>query len=278
MTIAELLSFLGLAWSRLLIFPGGVCLLIAVWIAEMVGQRRGRVGFPPFPTSWLTSPLAASAVVLPWLGVALLPLPGAVALSRPIDLIAIVALLEWPRLLAIAADLQERNRARGVQRLAAALNGYPPVVLSLALLSQGTGTLEVVGLLRIPDSSAPLQQTVWFWLGVGALILAVPPLIEVGPFALDAPDDLRPGLRLRMLGIILIVALPGMALLTRNGTDDWWRVALPPLTVWGAMWVFQRSTRHQQALRWARIYLAYDLVLLAALFVAGVLALQARLA
>jgi hypothetical protein len=278
MTIAELLSFLGLAWSRLLIFPGGACLLSAVWLAAAFERRRAQTGLLSFPTSWLTSPLTASAIIFPWLGVALMPLPGAVALSRPIDLIAIIALLEWPRVLAIAADLQGNDRARGVQRLATALNGYPPLVLSLVLVSLGTGTLEVVGLLRIPESAAPLQQTMWFWLGAGALIIALPPLIEVGPFALDARDELRPGLCLRMLGIILIAALPGIALLTRDGADDWWRIALPPLALGGALWMFHRSAHRQTALRWARLYLGYDLLLLLALLTAGLIALQARLA
>lgn len=278
MTITELLSFLGLAWSRLLIFPGGVCLLIAVWLAEACERRRTLHGFVSLPTSWLTSPRAASAVALPWLGVALLPLPGAVALSRPIDLAALIALLEWPRLLAIAADLQGGERWRGAQRLAAALNGYPPLILAALLASMGTGTLEVAGLLRIPDNGAPLQQTAWFWLGAGALILALPPLLEIGPFALDAPDDLRPGMRLRELGIILMAALPGIASLTRGGSDDWWRIALPPLALGGSLWVLHRSTRHQSARRWAQICLGYDLILLLALLTAGLLALQARLA
>lgn len=278
MTIAELLSFLGLAWSRLLICPGGLCALIAVWLAEAFERRHKQTGLLFFPTSWLASPITASAVVLPWLGVALLPLPGAAALSRPIDLVAVIGLLEWPRLLAITADLQRGDRARGVQRLAAALNGYPPLILSLLVISLGTETLEVAGLLRIPESAAPLQQTAWFWIGAGALILALPPLIEVGPFALDAPDELRPGLRVRMLGFILIAALPGIALLTRNGAEDWWRIALPPLAIGAALWFFHRSARHQPALRWARMYAGIDLILLLALLAAGLIALRERLA
>lgn len=278
MAIAELLSFLGLAWSRLLIFPGGVCALIAVWLAEAFERRRAQTGFLSFPASWLASPITGSAVVLPWLGVALLPLPGATALSRPIDLVAAIGLLEWSRLLAIAADLRRGDRARGVQRLAAALNGYPPLILSLLVISLGAGTLEVAGLLRIPESAAPLQQTAWFWIGAGALILALPPLIEVGPFALDAPDELRPGLRLRMLGFILVAALPGIALLTRDGAGDWWRIALPPLAIGAALWFFHRSAHHQPALRWARMYVGLDLILLLALLAAGLIALQARLA
>ncbi|MCS6938157.1 MAG: hypothetical protein NZM94_02745, partial [Roseiflexus sp.] len=73
-------------------------------------------------------------------------------------------------------------------------------------------------------------------------------------------------------------ALPGIALLTRDGADDWWRIALPPLAIGAALWVVHRSARQQPALRWARIYAGLDLILLLALLAAGLLALQARLA
>lgn len=274
MTIAELLSFLGLAWSRLLVFPGGLCVIIAVWLVDVLTRRSTSSGIPRL---WLASPLTASAVVIPWIGVALLPLPRIVSLSRPIDLIAVIALLEWPRLLAIATDMQAHHRTRGVQRLAAALNSYPPLVLSMVLLSLGSGTLESVGLLRVPDSSTSLLQTAWFWLGTVALLLALPPFIEAGPFALDAPDALLPGMRLRALGIVLIAALPGIALLTRDA-DDWWRIALPPLAIIAAVYGFHRSTKRHSATVWARLYLVYDVLLLLALLAAGLLALRERLA
>ncbi len=270
MTIAELLSFLGLAWSRLLIFPSGLCALVVVWLAGALEQRRI---LPIELLRWLASPLTASAVVSPWLGVALLPLPLAAPLARPVDLVVVMALLEWPRLLAISIDLHTGERVRGMQRLAAALNGYPPLVLALLLSAQGSGTLESVGLLRIPEGTAALW---WFWIGVGALILTLPPVIEAGPFALDAPDDLRFGMRLRALGIVLIAALPGVALLTRSGDDDWWRVALPPLALTGAIWLFHHSTRHHSIQRWAYFFLIFDVLLLLALLAAGLLALWER--
>lgn len=204
---------------------------------------------------------------------ALLPLPLAAPLSRPVDLVVIMALLEWPRLLAISVDLHTGERLRGMQRLAAALNGYPPLALALILTAEGTGTLESSGLLRIPEGTAALW---WFWIGVGALILTLPPLLEAGPFALDAPDDLRFGMRLRALGIVLIAALPGIALLTRGGDNDWWRIALPPLALTGAIWLVHRSTRHHSAQRWAHVYLILDVLLALALLAAGLLALRER--
>jgi len=289
MTIAELLSFLGLAWSRLLIFPGGLCAFVIVWLVGLLEQRRispialpgctGAAALRGMVAATLrslpgSSPLAASAVVLPWLGVALLPLPLAAPLSRPVDLVVIMALLEWPRLLAISVDLHTGERLRGMQRLAAALNGYPPLALALILTAEGTGTLESSGLLRIPEGTAVLW---WFWIGVGALILTLPPLIEAGPFALDAPDDLRFGMRLRALGIVLIAALPGIALLTRGGDNDWWRIALPPLALTGAIWLVHRSTRHHSAQRWAHVYLILDVLLALSLLAAGLLALRERL-
>ena len=308
MTLAELLSFLGLAWSRLLIFPGGLCAFVIVWLVGFLEQRRISPIAPPCCTGAAAlrafsiaslrgtgaaalrslpgmgaaalrslpgpSPLTASAVVLPWLGVALLPLPLAAPLSRPIDLVVIIALLEWPRLLAITVDLHTGERLRGMQRLAAALNGYPPLALALILTAEGTGTLESMGLLRIPEGTSALW---WFWIGVGALILTLPPLIEAGPFALDAPDDLRFGMRLRALGIVLITALPGIALLTRGGDEDWWRIALPPLALTGVIWLVHRSTRHHSAQRWAHVYLILDVLLALALLAAGLLALRERL-
>jgi hypothetical protein len=308
MTLAELLSFLGLAWSRLLIFPGGLCAFVIVWLVGFLEQRRispiappgctGAAALRAFSIASLRgtgaaalralpgmgaaalrslpgpSPLAASAVVLPWLGVALLPLPLAAPLSRPVDLVVIIALLEWPRLLAITVDLHTGERLRGMQRLAAALNGYPPLALALILTAEGTGTLESMGLLRIPEGTPALW---WFWIGVGALILTLPPLIEAGPFALDAPDDLRFGMRLRALGIVLIAALPGIALLTRGGDNDWWRIALPPLALTGVIWLVHRSTRHHSAQRWAHVYLILDVLLALALLAAGLLALRERL-
>ena len=125
MTLNELLALLGRAWSRLLIYPGGITAFAALWLIALLQsrepsvesyQRRARAG------SWS---LALGALVPPWLGLALLPLPPAATLSRQTDLIVALALLEWPLVLAIARELRSDDsaqRAAGVRRLAAALS------------------------------------------------------------------------------------------------------------------------------------------------------------
>lgn len=303
MTIAELLTLLGLSWSRLFIFPGGLFAFTIVALAERAGARRraaprqeGRGGSIRFVAGYqrcrsavsgffrsdtcLPSPLAVSAIVPPWLGIALLPLPFAAPAVRPIDIVATVALLEWPRLLAIAADLRAGDRARvkrGTRRLAAALNSYPPLVLSVMLLAQATGTLESAGLLRLPASDAAIIDAAWFWIGVAALALTLPPLLDVGPFAPGAGDEgvIGAGLRLRTLGLILLAVLPWLAWLTR--ADQLWAAWLPPLALAVMLWLFHRATHGASAIRWARMYLAYDALLLLLLLITALLDLRQRL-
>ncbi len=303
MTIAELLSLLGLSWSRLFIFPGGLFAFAVVALAECALARRRAVplredqnGGICFVAEYqrclaavsgffrsdarLPALLTGSAIVPPWLGIALLPLPFAAPPVRPIDIVATVALLEWPRLLAIAADLRDGDQAHvtsGTRRLAAALNGYPPLVLSVMLLAQATGTLESAGFLRLPAHNAAITDAAWFWIGVAALALALPPLLDAGPFASGTSDEgiIGTGLRLRTLGLILLAVIPWLALLTRM--DQLWAAWLPPVVLAGLLWLFHRATQGASAIYWARIYLAYDAVLLLLLLLAAILDLRQRL-
>lgn len=279
MTIAELLSLLGLAWLRLLIFPSGLFALGIVLALEWATARTSG-GMPKYDDIGI---LSASALILPWLGLALLPLPLAAPLARPIDLIALIALLEWPRLLAIAAALRSNNRARtlsGVRRLGGALNSYPPIILAALVMAHATGTLESAGLARLPAAdTAPLEYA-WFWAGALALTLALPPLLELGPFAGGADHGMiRLAMRLRALGIILLAALPWLAPLARDDTPTLLRLLLPapPLLLAALLWAFHRATGGHSVMRWARVYLGYDLALLGLLLAAGLLALRERL-
>lgn len=278
MTIAELLSLLGLAWSRLLIFPGGLFALGVVLAIEWA-MARSSDSMQKYNDIGI---LSASAVILPWLGLALLPLPLATPLARPIDLVALIGLLEWPRLLAIAAAFRSDDRARalsGVRRLGGALNSYPPIILAALVMTHATGTLEGVGLARLPATAAPLEYA-WFWVGALALTLALPPLLELGPFAGDADHGMiRLALRLRALGMILLAALPWLAPLARDDTPTLLRLLLPapPLMLAALLWAFHRATRGHSVIRWARVYLGYDLALLGLLLAAGLLALRERL-
>src|SRR4029079_5350517 len=92
------------------------------------------------PGSWLD----LSAIVLPWLGLALLPLPHAAAISHQTDLIAVLALLEWPLLLTLAAELSGCGAPpqRALSRLAAVLNGYPSLILATLVLISAAGPVD----------------------------------------------------------------------------------------------------------------------------------------
>ena len=251
-----------------------------------------------------------SSVVLPWLALALLPLPLAVALPRQIDIVVALALLEWPNLLAIRQEL----RTGGVRRLAAALNSYPPLILATLALMQAGNSLELAALARAPGDSAALSTRMLHWLGVIALALALPPALGLGPFAdggrttlrrrsgqanderrtnwrssrsylvsiqnsaarFFAAGALQIGLRLRALGLVALAALPWAG---AEGTG------LAPLRMLGAaaliaalLWGADRLMRRQAARRWAWAYLALDAVLLLALLGAAYLELQIRLA
>src|SRR6476659_1407835 len=83
-TANELLALLGRAWSRLLIYPGGLSAFGVIWLIFSLRRRF------PFKEASRRHPasqsprhlvaLSRSAVILPWLALALLPLPLAVAL------------------------------------------------------------------------------------------------------------------------------------------------------------------------------------------------------
>jgi formate hydrogenlyase subunit 4 len=244
---------------------------------------------------------------MPWLALALLPLPLAVALPRQIDIIVALALLEWPQLLAIG----QRLRAGDTRRLAAALNGYPPLILATLALAQPAGSLEVAALARLPGDLASESAKALHWLGALALALALPPALGIGPFAdeprpttdtrqinhkrLERRSSLRGwvsirhsvagafaagaieiGLRLRGLGLVALAALPW------SGTQDdsGWallRMLAAAILIAALLWGYDRLAREQPARRWARAYLAFDATLLLALMWAAYQALQARL-
>ncbi|HWQ12861.1 MAG TPA: hypothetical protein VNL77_08675, partial [Roseiflexaceae bacterium] len=188
MTIAELLALVGRAWSRLALYPGGLAVLVALWLAAAPPWARGREtpdarGETPdarpetedatediesrhVARSTQHATLTLSSIVLPWLAVALLPLPYAAPLGRPVDLVVALALLEWPRLLAVARDLRdEGGRPRALRRLAAMLNGYPPLVLVALVIGQGAGSLELGLIAAAPQERAPALVRALYWLG-----------------------------------------------------------------------------------------------------------------
>ena len=310
MTANELLALLGRAWSRLLIYPGGLAAFGLIWLISTLQNREPPRGYPTgnhlvehLDGSRL---LVLSSIALPWLALALLPLPLVVALPRQIDIVVALALLEWPNVLAIRQDLRDGD----MRRLAAALNSYPPLILATLALAQAGNSLELAALARVPGNPAAISTSALHWLGVIALALALPPALAIGPFAADrprtkdegrrtkdegafsqpptpspqslvpSPQPLTPnpriGLRLRTLGLVALAALPwagaedtGLALLRMLGA-----AALIAALLWG----YDRLTRGRAPRRWAWVYLGLDAVLLLALLRVASLALQSRLA
>lgn len=276
MTANELLAMLGRAWPRLMLYPGGLTAFALVWLmARLSRHGRGAAG----GACIADLPLTISAIALPWLGLALLPLPLVAGINRQTDLIVVLALLEWPLVLVIAQEFHSTAPdayARLVRRLAAALNSYPPLILAALVLALAAGSFEIDLLMRPPDALAPARLALLHWLGALAWTLTLPPALGLGPFASRPPDQsaLRVGLRLRALGLIALAALPWFPLLA-----DWrWLLPLPPLLIAALLWSFDRVTADRAARSWARGYLVFAVALLLVLLWAAYAMLQERLA
>jgi hypothetical protein len=318
LTANELLALLGRAWPRLLIYPGGLAAFVLIWLFfrtknteqrtknreprtenHRAEDRGSRIEDRPSPfyllpfafclrSHWSVAGwLEASAIVLPWLGLALLPLPHAAGLGRQIDLVAMLALLEWPLVLAVALELRDGATARAARRLAAALNSYPPLILAALLLASAYGSFETTALARPPDAGTPARAAWLHWLGAGAWLLALPPALGIGAFAAGPPQQhvLRLGLWLRTLGLVALAALPWLPLVARPDAGDqrsisltWLWLLVPPLVIGALLWGYNRLTIGRAARPWARAYLALDAMLLMILFWVAYTALQARLA
>ncbi len=185
MTANELLALLGRAWSRLLIYPGGLAAFGVVWLISTLQNREPRT------ENRIVEPLdgyrflALSSIILPWLALALLPLPLAVELPRQIDIVVALALLEWPNVLAIRQQL----RVADMRRLAAALNSYPPLILATLALAQAGNSLDLAALARVRGNPASISTHALHWLGAVALALALPSALGIGPFTHEGPCD-----------------------------------------------------------------------------------------
>jgi formate hydrogenlyase subunit 4 len=274
MTFAELLALLGRAWPRLLIYPGGFAgLLIAA--AILVYQRRSEGNtrdHRPSDGSALTRLEAISAIAVPWLGLALLPLPLAASIDRSIDCVVALALLEWPRLLAATRE----TRAGSQGRLAALLNSYPPLIAAVLLLAATSGSLDLAVLASgPPDTAQPIARAA-HWFGAAALLVALVPLLGLRPFDTPPPSEpqLRLGLALRSAGLSAIAVLPWASLLSE---EQLWLLPLPVAGVLGSIWGLDRLGAGQPALRLARTGLWLGAVAAAMLMAVAIEALAGRL-
>lgn len=191
--MGELLGALGLAWPRLLLYPGGLFALGASWLlAGWLGWCAGSPT-PTRPAAGLLDALPALAALT------LLPLAPARVFPYGLDLALAVGLLEWPRLW--RAGLQGMPRA-------ALLRAYGPLLAGALLMAEAAGGLGLSGLLTWP---ATWPDQALLIIGMATWLFALPRLLEGASWALAE--------RLRALGLLLVGTLPLVGALANFVSD-----------------------------------------------------------
>ena len=227
--MGELLGVLGLAWPRLLLYPGGIFALVASWL--LARWLRWCTGQPPLP---LPPPTLTDRINLlpPLVALTLLPLTPAASFPYGIDLVVAVGLLEWPQLCATNQPPPERG---------ALVRTYGPLILA------GLGMLEGAGSMTL--SNLAIWPTAWparvlLLGGTGLWLAALPRLLT------DPATPRRAG-QYRALGLLLLGTLP------LNGALTAWANAamptaltgwlIPPIAYLGAAFVLGGVLRLRQA-------------------------------
>ncbi len=223
----ELLALLGLAWPRLMLYPGGLFALTLVSLWQLADTRhatapRPQTGVWPsykylFPVP--RSPLPMLNAVPPLLAISLLPLPLAASLGRGIDLVLALTLLEWPlfvRLSSHTSTLDDHD----LQRLKA---GYALLLPALLSLVQSTRSFALEALVVRPGTLETLATLLRLG-GVCGWALALVPLLAIGPFRQEQAPELDDNIR--TVGHVLLATLPVLALL-----GEWWLAPLAPLAL-----------------------------------------------
>lgn len=183
--MGELLGALGLAWPRLLLYPGGLFALgaswlLARWLAWCAGPAPAAEARPrPSDLVDLLPPLAA---------LSLLPLAPARGFPYGLDLVVAVGLLEWPRLRGAPGAALARGQL---------LRAYGPLIAGALLMAEAAGGLGLSGLLSWP---AGWLERAMLLGGAGVWLAALPRLIDPHPQGL--------AWRLRALGLLLVGSLP----------------------------------------------------------------------
>jgi hypothetical protein len=214
----ELLGALGLAWPRLLIYPGGLVALLGA--ALLAGWLRWLSAGPAGSSPDLSLAARLADLLPPLLALTLLPLPPARAFPYGLDLPTALALLAWPRLRAIAA-------AGGLapERLRELAPAGGLLLLALGLLAEGAGAIELSALLREPAQP-------WRW----ALLLGGALAWLGGAARLGALTQPGAGGRLGAWGLLLVGALPllaGLAALLAGRLPEGWAGWLLPAAAAG---------------------------------------------
>ncbi|MFV9503895.1 MAG: hypothetical protein AB4911_04940 [Oscillochloridaceae bacterium umkhey_bin13] len=182
--MGELLGALGLAWPRLVIYPGGLSALVASWL---LARWLAWCLRQPSPVVRPVQPGAIGDLLAPLLALSLLPLAPAASFPYGLDLIVALALLEWPHARHhLASDDQHSYLER-----------CWPLLLAAAGLAVASRGLDLSRLLRWPQS-LPHQ---------GLLISSSLLWLVSLPGWLGAAPTSWP-LRLRSLGLVWLGSLP----------------------------------------------------------------------
>ena len=225
--LSELLALIGLSWSRVLLYPGGLTALILAWIWHGSWTKSW------LSLNWRLIPAAffarrVVAAVPPLLLLSLLPLPGATSLARSIDVPTALVLLEWPLVLALLPALARNPFSQKVveERLGELQIGYGVLILAVLASVQATRSFSLDALVA-PTEQPDLVSRALRIGGAIAWALALPPLLGIGAFEHRKIADIPWGDELRVIGHCLLAALPWLAL--TNGLP--WLSPLPPLLI-----------------------------------------------
>ncbi|HEY1012770.1 MAG TPA: hypothetical protein VGE07_08715 [Herpetosiphonaceae bacterium] len=214
MTFDDWRGAVGGAWLRVLLYPGGLALalaLLAAWIGPRLTRRRAAPdGNRGATASWQPDIAEVGGLAACWLAIALLPLPGAAPLRQSIDLPTAWALLDLP-LLAVAwrslagpAGGAGYSAGGGARLVTGWLVSLPLLALLLALCGTAVGRLTLDDLPKL--SQIPLLGPLALLLWLAALV----PGLHCGPWSGAPPRrQLTPDvwlLSLRRLGHVLLAA------------------------------------------------------------------------
>lgn len=237
----DLLALLGQAWPRLLLYPGGLCAMVVLWLWLALHKQQRLFGS--------TSAKAWLHCVPPLLVISLLPVRGAVELGQSLDLFVAICLVEWPLFVALSDRSNQQSEA--IQR--SLLQGYSLLLPSLLLLADLNNSL----LLGAQAASPPAwlwEPIIFRWIAALAWLVALFPLAGLGPFRRENEPDLAA--HSRIVAHLGLISLPLLGLLH----ERIWLMPLVPIGLGLALyasqkwlqspWIWSMVIRIGQALVW----------------------------
>ncbi len=209
--MTEWLGALGLAWPRLLIYPGGVFALLFAWLLDRSLGRQAASSTPhghPYPIL-----IDISAVVLPLILISLLPLPLSGFFGYTPDLITALVLIEWPLCLVGSRGQTHEGALSGISR--DFWHAYLRLILSILVLVQINGSFRLDTLTNTIDPLDMATYLVWL-VGMLGWWAALVPLVGRDWPGVEAQGFVRHGMHLRAAGHVLLACLPIMGLIQGN--------------------------------------------------------------